>query len=184
MRLLVVFAVLATLVSKPALAQSARVSAMEQGIYTPEPPFENLKQSFYVRERERPLLEAITSASISIVLFLIDVTNATSTDSAFSIRFVLPQSQGLLRLPPIATFNRSMRYVALRLYCWNGEDKDRLELLIEWGDITTNARYTDSYIFVRREASWYFERHGSTTPSHWMQTERYFQRACPTISNE
>lgn len=39
---------------------------VEQGIYQPAQPFENIKQTFYVRERERSSLPLINAASTSI----------------------------------------------------------------------------------------------------------------------
>ncbi|MQA21574.1 hypothetical protein [Rugamonas rivuli] len=177
MKALVVFAALAIGFAPAGMAQTRRLPAIEQGIYHPEPPFENIKQSFYIRERERPLLNLITDASTSIALFLIDAHNALPGTSK-----LLAETSGGLRLPPMATVDRTMRFVGTGLYCWQSKDDDHLEFLIEWADITTNARYTDSYVFARRGPGWHFEKHGSIPPWHWTQTERYFQRACPSDS--
>ena len=160
-----------------------KIPAIEQGIYTPSTPFENTKQSFYVRERERPLLSVISDADTSIALFLHDVTQAVSAESILTIRSVLPSARKQLRLPPLATFNKSSHYVYSSLYCWKSANMDQLEFFIDWADIATNARYTDSYIFVRRGTSWYFKDHGSVAPRQWIQTERYFQRTCPSELN-
>lgn len=151
--------------------------AIEPGIYEAAAPFVDIKQSFYVRERERPLLADIAGASDAIVLFLIDMHNAGG--SAPRIRQVEDGARGALRLPPSATRPAPGRYVDTALYCWESDHPGQLKVVIEWGDIVTKARYTDSYVFVRRGTSWYFARHGSYAPWHWTQTERYFQRACP-----
>lgn len=165
-------------------AETKKVPAIEQGIYTSDTPFENTKQSFYVRERERSLLSTISDADTSIALFLHDVVSAVSAESIQTIRLVLPVARQQLRLPPLATFDKSTRYVYLSVYCWKSENRDQLEFLIDWGDITTNARYTDSYVFIRSGPSWYFKNHGSVAPRQWIQTERYFQRTCPSSLNE
>lgn len=180
----VVFVALTIFVSQANLAQAGKIPAIEQGIYRPAPPFENIKQSFYVRERERPLLDLTTDASTSLARFLIDAHNMSPSKPASAMPHVLAEAQGGLRLPPMATTGGNGRYVGLVVYCWKSKEKDHLEFLIEWGDITTNARYTDSYVFVRRGPSWYFEKHGSIPPWHWAQTERYFQRACPSVIDE
>jgi hypothetical protein len=177
MRTVVAIAILLAFISHPVLAESEKIPAIELGIYHPDIPFENIKQRFYVRERERPLLSAISDADTSIALFLIDVSNAISMESIKTIRSVLPSAREQLRLPPVMTFDKSHRYVGSSLYCWKSENKDQLEFFIDWGDIT-NARYTDSYIFVRQGTSWYFKNHGSIAPRHWRQTERYFQLTC------
>ena len=150
---------------------------IEQGIYHPTPPFVDLKQRIYVRERERPLLPSITNASNSIIPFLTDMRNPQRNTAG--IRHVLNGSQAVLRLPPPATFSTQHRFVPMTLYCWESVHEDQLKFLVEWADVTTMARYTDSYVFVRRGSSWYFEKHGSVAPWHWMQVERYFQRECP-----
>lgn len=173
MKIMMVIAMLAALTSYPTLAQTGNIPVIERDIYRPEPPFENTKKAFYVRESERPLLATITDASTSIAHFLLYIRDPS-----------LNKHTSTLRMPPTASHDQTQLYGASVLYCWKSEDKDHLEFLIDWGDITTNARYTDSYIFVRRGASWYFDRHGSTPPREWMQVERYFQRACPTTSNE
>lgn len=165
------------LLSIPAwAAPRAALPVIEQSIYQPAPPFVDLKQAIYVRERERPLLPRIAGASDAIVAFLIDMHD--SKKSPTSIRHVLPTSQSLLRMPPQATFGQG-RYVHAMLYCWTSDRDDQLAFLIEWADVTTKARYTDSYVFVRRDATWYFEKHGTIKPLRWTKTARYFQRACP-----
>jgi hypothetical protein len=68
----------ATLVWNASLANAAPTPVIEQSIYVPVPPFENIKQSLYVREQERPLLPLITDASTSIAGFLIDVHASSS----------------------------------------------------------------------------------------------------------
>ena len=152
--------------------------AIEQSIYRPAPPYVNLKQGMYVRERERPLLARITDASSAITEFLLDIHNAQG-DTVTGIRHVAREAQPVLRLPPFATAPIQGRFVFMTLYCWQSEHEDQLTFLVEWADITTGARYTDSYVFTRRNASWYFDRHGSVAPWSWTQTERYFQRQCP-----
>jgi hypothetical protein len=181
MKVRIAFAMLAALMLSACQTHTGRIPVGESGIYTPQAPFENIKQSFYVRERERPLLGTIDDASTSIALFLIDVTHASSEQLVSTIHRVLPEARDRLRLPPAAAFDPTLRYVGMRLYCWQSKETDRLEFLIEWADMS-NARYTDSYVFVRRGSAWYFDRHGSTPPWHWTQTERYFQRSCPSAS--
>jgi hypothetical protein len=175
MKIRFAFAILAICISSASLAQPARIPAIEQSIYRPEAPFENIKKSFYVRESERPLLDNIADASTSIARFLIATLDA-STDTIHSVR---AETQERLRLPPTSTSDGALRYVGMLVYCWTSSESDQLEFLIEWADITTNARYTDSYVFVLQEDKWLFDRHGSTPPWHWGQTERYFQRNCP-----
>lgn len=105
------------------------------------------------------------------------MSNANAVPDA-PIMSVLPAAIHSLRLPPLAG-PRERRFVPTSVYCWKSENQDHLEFLIEWGDITTKARYADSYIFILRGQEWYFERHGSVAPRSWVQTERYFQRMCP-----
>lgn len=149
---------------------------IEQGIYHPTPPLVDLKQRFYVRERERPLLPRITNASDFIVQFLLDINHPKMTTVA-DIRHVLDESRSILRLPPPASSGRR-RFVNMMLYCWESNNEDQLRFLVEWADVTTMARYTDSYVFVRRGSSWYFEKHGSVAPWYWTQVKPYFQREC------
>ena len=150
---------------------------IEQGIYHPTPPSVEIKQRIYVRERERPLLPRINDASDSIVQFLLDMHLPKKTAAA-DVRHVLDGSRSILRLPPPATLQG--RYVGMMVYCWESESEDQLKFLVEWADVTTMARYTDSYVFVQRGSSWYFEKHGGVTPWHWTKVEPYFQRNCPT----
>jgi hypothetical protein len=160
--------------SGPRLPQS-----IDQTIYNPAPPFVDLKQSIYVHERERPLLPLVADASNSLVLFLMDITNDVAVAN---IRQVMDKSRSLLRLPPHATFGDS-RFVDAMVYCWTSDNPEQLEFLVEWGDITTNARYTDSYVFIRHAGSWYFAKHGTVAPWRWTKTQRYFRRACPVPLN-
>lgn len=132
-----------------------------------------------MQERERPLLQIVTSASDSLIPFLIDMHNARPP--AANVRQVTDAARSSLRVPPEATGGRS-RFVDMMEYCWTSENDNQLEFLVEWADVTTNSRYTDSYVFVRRGGAWYFDKHGHVTPWRWMQTERYFQRACPSHS--
>jgi hypothetical protein len=159
-------------------AQPSRMPVIEQGIYHPVPPFVDLKQAIYVRERERWLLPRITEASDSIVLFLLDIDNPNGS-TAFNVRHVMDESRAILRLPPLATSPAKGRYVFLTLFCWSSENEDQLEFLAEWADPVTKHRYTDSYIFVRHGSSWDFQKHGSAARRYWTQTTRYFQRECP-----
>lgn len=154
------------------------VPAIEQDIYRPAAPFVDLKQSIYVRERERPVLSLVTDASTSIVRYLLEVFASTVQPDA-PMPHVPAEARGTMRLPPFVSTGGAGRYVASTLYCWTSDGENRLSFLIEWADITTNARYTDSYVFEQRGQTWYFAGHGSIRPWHWTQTERYFQRACP-----
>lgn len=173
-----VLAALAICVSLTSYANAGQIPSIEQSIYKPTPPLENIKQKFYVGERERPILDLITEASTPISRFLLELY-------ALPDGSVMPHAEARdkVRLPP-KSIHSSGRYVGAFLYCWKSTDRDHLEFLIEWGDITTNARYTDSYVFVRQGPSWHFEQHGSIPPWHWKQTERYFQRACPSTTSE
>lgn len=176
MKFLLAFATAALLSTPVWPAPPATLPIVEQSIYQPAPPFVDLKQAIYVRERERPLLRRITGASDAIVAFLIDLHDRKKTPA--DIRHVLPGSRSILRMPPQATSGQG-RFVDVLLYCWTSDRDDQLTFLIEWADVTTNARYTDSYVFVRQGTSWYFEKHGSVQPWRWTKTERYFQRSCP-----
>ncbi|WP_404531461.1 hypothetical protein [Massilia sp. TN1-12] len=159
-------------------AEAVTVPVIEQGIYRPAPPFVDLKQSIYVRERERPVLGMVTDASTSIVRYLLEVF-ASTLHAGAPMPHVLPEARAAMRLPPLVSTGGPGRYVAMTLYCWTSDPDTRLSFLIEWADITTNARYTDSYVFERRGGTWFFAGHGNIRPWHWTQTERYFQRACP-----
>lgn len=165
-----------------AVASSEPVPKIEQDIYRPAPPFENLKAAIYVRERERPLLPLIEDASTSIVGFLLDVF-AYGSGIRSDLPHVLPEARARLRLPPPATTpgagNTQRRFIHSSVYCWHSDNRDQLRFLIDWADVVTKARYTDSYVFVRRGTVWYFEKHDTITPRHWMQTRRYFQLGCP-----
>lgn len=151
---------------------------IEQGIYRPKPPFVDLKQQIYVRERERLLLPRITNASNSIIQFILDMYNP-KVKTVGDMWHVLTGSQAVLRLPPPATSSTQGRFVAMSLYCWESDNEDQLKFFVEWADIGTMARYTDSYVFVRRGSFWYFEKHGSVAPWHWTKAKGYFQRQCP-----
>lgn len=159
-------------------SSAAAPPAIEQSIYRPVPQDVELKKAIYVRERERPLLARITEASSAITEFLLDIHNAQG-DTVTGIRHVAREAQPALRLPPFATTPVRGRYVFMTVYCWQSEHEDQLTFLVEWADITTKARYTDSYIFTRRNGSWYFDKHGSVAPWSWTQTKRYFQPQCP-----
>lgn len=159
-------------------AQPSSIPVIEQGIYHPLPPFVDLKQSIYVRERERWLLPRITDASNAIVLFLLDIDNPNGS-TASNVRHVTDESRAILRLPPPATSPVKGRYVFLTLFCWSSDNKDQLGFFVEWGDPVTKLRYTDSYIFARQGSTWNFQKHGSAAPRYWTQTTRYFQRECP-----
>ena len=143
----VVFVALTIFVSQANLAQAGKIPAIEQGIYQSAPPFENIKQSFYVRERERPLLDLITDASTSLARFLIDSHNMSSAKPASAMPHVLADAQGGLRLPPMATTGGNGRYVGLVVYCWKSKEKDHLEFLIEWILQPTRATLTPTSLF-------------------------------------
>ena len=179
MKLHLSFAAAVIFLTQACTSNARTPPSIDQTIYRPAPPFVDLKQSIYVHERERPLLPLVTDASDSLIPFLIDMYNGVAVAD---IRQVMDKSRSLLRLPPHATFGHS-RFVNTKVYCWTSDNEKQLEFLIEWADITTNARYTDSYVFIRHAGSWYFEKHGSVAPWRWTQTERYFQRECPVPSN-
>jgi len=174
--LLATLAITISLLSLPACTSFATRPLIEQSIYRPTPPAVAIKQRFYVRERERPLLPLIDSASNAIVQFLLDVSHPFKGKVA-DIRPVLEEARPLLRLPPARSMGKG-RFVSMMVYCWESEGDDRLRFLVEWADLT-RARYTDSYVFVRRGSSWYFEKHGATRPWHWTQEQLWFQRECP-----
>jgi hypothetical protein len=169
---------LSTFLLQACAAQASKIPLIEQGIYHPAPPFVDLKQSIYVRERERWLLPRITDASDSIVRFLLDINNPNGS-SAFNVRHVMDESRKILRLPPLATSPLKGRYVFRTLFCWSSDNRDQLGFLVEWADPTTKLRYTDSYVFARHGSSWDFQKHGSAAPRYWTQTIRYVQRECP-----
>ncbi|VXC71260.1 hypothetical protein [Massilia sp. 9I] len=174
--LLTTLAIIIAILSLPACTSIAAYPVIEQSIYRPLPLAVAVKQRFYVRERERPLLPTIESASNAIVRFLLDVSHPFKGAVA-DVRPVLEESRPLLRLPPARSMGPG-RYVGMLVYCWESEGSDRLRFLVEWADVT-RARYTDSYVFVRRGSSWYFEKHGAIEPWHWTQTQLWFQRECP-----
>jgi len=171
MRVRLATSLLAICMTQACTTTRATVPAIEQGIYRPAPPLVDIKQAFYVRERERPLLPHITEASDAIAHFLIDMHNGTQPAAT--------EARSTLRLPPSATLPSAGRFVNATLYCWESDAANQLKFLVEWADVTTHARYTDSYVFVKRGTSWQAATHGSYAPWHWTQTERYFQRTCP-----
>lgn len=177
MKLHLTLAAIAIFLMQPYATNARTLPSIEQSIYQPTPPFVDLKQSIYVRESERRLLPLISSASDSIIPFLIDMHDSKKTVA--SIRQVIEQSRSMLRVPPQATFGQG-RFVDMMVYCWTSDNEDQLKFLIEWADLTTKARYTDSYVFIRHGGSWFFEKHGTVAPSRWTQTQRYFRRGCPT----
>lgn len=165
--------------SNIASASINNAPVIEQGIFKPAPPMESIKETFYVREVERPLLPQITAASNSIARFLIDTTTGPASrphDAKRELRETVTVDP---RPPPIASSDGKRRYVPSSVYCWKNDGKDHLKFLVEWGDITTSARYTDSYVFIRKGTTWSFEKHGNLPPYHWEQTAIYFQRPCP-----
>lgn len=177
-----VIAVCAALIWNTGQAAIEPIPKIERSIYKPAPPFENLKAVIYVRESERPLLPLIDDASTSIVRFLLDLF-AYGSGIRSDLPHVLPEARDRLRLPPLATTpdtaNMQRRFIQSAAYCWRSDNPDQLRFLIDWADMMTKARFTDSYVFVRRNAAWYFEKHDTVAPWHWVQTQRYFQLSCP-----
>jgi hypothetical protein len=141
---------IAIFLTQACTTNASKLPAIEQSIYHPVPPLVDLKQSIYVRERERPLLRNITNASEAIIRFLMDVRDAKG-------------------------------FVFMTLYCWKSDNEDQLKFLVEWADVTTKARYTDSYVFARRGSSWYFEKHGGVAPYSVFQRP-LANHACPLLT--
>jgi hypothetical protein len=152
-------------------------SETERNGFVAEEPFKFIKQGFLVKKNEKEIVEVIKNASTSIALFAKELMATKENSSRDSLKHVLPESREQLRLLPDAT-NGKDKYVYSSFYCWNLIDPDQLQVQIEWGDITTPQRYTDSYVFLRKGSEWYFSRHGDLIPFRYSLKGYEFKRPC------
>ena len=142
-----------------------------------EAPFKFIKDGFIVKDNEKKIVAEIKSASTSIALFAMELRTVTANSSKDSLKHVLPDSREQLRLLPEAS-NGTDRYVYSTFYCWKLIAPDQLQVQIEWDDITTPQRYTDSYVFLRKGSEWYFSRHGDLVPFRYSLKGYEFKRPC------
>jgi hypothetical protein len=150
-------------VSMTGMNNAEAQSETERNGFVAEKPFKFIKQAFLVKDNEKKIVAEIRSASTSIALFTMELMTAKANSPKDSLKHALPDSREQLRLLPEAS-NGKDRYVYSTFYCWKLIDPDQLQVQIEWADITTPQRYTDSYVFLRKGSEWYFSRHGDLTP--------------------
>jgi hypothetical protein len=152
-------------------------SETERNGFVAEKPFKFIKQAFLVKEDEKKIVEEIKNGSTSIALFAMELMAIKTNSPRDSLKHVLPESGEQLRLLPEAS-NGIDRYVYSSFYCWKLIDPNQLQVQIEWGDITTPQRYTDSYVFLRKGSQWYFSRHGDLIPFRYSLKGYEFKRPC------
>lgn len=153
-------------------------SIAERNGFLLQEPLMHIKRGFLVAADERVIVGEINDASTSIASFIQEIFELKLGRSRDSLKHVLPEARQTLRLPPVDSRGEPDRYVAMLFYCWKSIDSDRLQVRIEWSDVTTSNRYTDSYVFRKSGPAWYFEQHGDFQPIHWLPKQRYFTRAC------
>lgn len=149
------------------------------GGFIVSPPLAYVKQHFITAEHDRPVIHLVNSASTSIAVFANSVYDHLPNALLSNIKRVLPGSQQRLRLPPSNKFDSNRRYIYMAFYCWQAVGVDRLQFLIEWADLQTKDRYTDSYIFVKSRSEWYFESHGQIAPWRSPPMKPNQLRQCP-----
>ncbi|MBC3863052.1 hypothetical protein H8K32_13150 [Undibacterium jejuense] len=164
-------------VSMTAMNNAEAQSVSERNGFIAENPFIFIKRAFLVRDNEKEIVEEIESASTSIARFAMELMETKANSSKDSLKQVLPGSREQLRLLPEATNGRDL-YIYSVFYCWKLIDPDQLQVQIEWGDITTPQRYTDSYVFLRKGSEWYFSRHGDLIPFRYSLKGYEFKRPC------
>ena len=152
-------------------------SETERNGFVAEAPFKFIKDGFIVKDNEKKIVAEIRSASTSIALFAMELRTVTANSSKDSLKHVLPDSREQLRLLPEAS-NGTDRYVYSTFYCWKLIAPDQLQVQIEWDDITTPQRYTDSYVFLRKGSEWYFSRHGDLVPFRYSLKGYEFKHPC------
>jgi len=152
-------------------------SVSERNGFNAEAPFVFIKRAFLVQDNEKKMVEEIRSASTSIALFAMELMATTANSSKDSLKHALPDSREQLRLLPEASNGRD-RYIFSTFYCWKLIAPDQLQVQIEWADITTPQRYTDSYVFLRKGSEWYFSRHGDLIPFRYSLKGYEFKRPC------
>jgi hypothetical protein len=138
----------------------------------------SLKERFLIVDSERQLSSVINSASDSITWFIREIIDTPVSSRPDRMRYAFPEAVATLRLPPIASDGRG-RFIVSAIYCWKIEKKIKLEFLIEWADITTNRRYTDSYVMQRSGEKWLFAGHGTVKPWNSFQSGLRGLRKCP-----
>lgn len=152
-------------------------SVSERNGFVAEKPFKFIKEAFLVQDNEKKIVEEIKSASTSVALFTQELMATKANSSKDSLKHALPDSREQLRLLPEATNGRDL-YIYSVFYCWKLIDPDQLQVQIEWADITTPQRYTDSYVFLRKGSQWYFSRHGDLSPFRYSLKGYEFKRPC------
>ncbi|MFZ6754026.1 hypothetical protein ACO0KY_11715 [Undibacterium sp. Dicai25W] len=164
-------------VSMTAMNNAEAQSETQRNGFFAEEPFKFIKQGFLVKDNEKKIVAEIKSASTSIALFAMELRTVTANSSKDSLKHVLPDSREQLRLLPEAS-NGTDRYVYSTFYCWKLIAPDQLQVQIEWDDITTPQRYTDSYVFLRKGSEWYFSRHGDLVPFRYSLKGYEFKHPC------
>lgn len=152
-------------------------SETERNGFVAEEPLKYIKLAFAVKDTEKPIVGTIMDASNSIASFTKEVMASHANPSRSALTHVLPEARQQLRLPPEAS-NGTDRYVYSQFYCWKVIGKDQLQVQIEWADITTPQRYTDSYVFTKKGTAWYFSHHGNLAPFRYALAGYDFKRPC------
>lgn len=168
----IVFIVMLSHIS-PSIAQSTT----ERNGFIAQDPLRHIKLSFAVEDSEKDIIHTITDASTSIAFFAKEVLATHGTTSRESMTYVAKDKRDSLRLPPEAS-NGTDRYVYSNFYCWKLLNPTRLQVNIEWADITTPARYTDSYVFEKIGSKWIFVEHGDLEPFRYQLSGYQFKRPC------
>lgn len=156
---------------------AAPLSSTQRNGFIAEEPLKFIKQAFLVADHEKPIVGTIRDASTSIASFANEVMATHADPSRSALVHVLPAAKETLRLPPEAS-NGTDRYVFSRFYCWKLADPSQLQLQIEWADVTTPQRYTDSYVFVKSGTRWYFSHHGDLAPFRYRLVGYDFNLPC------
>jgi hypothetical protein len=153
-------------------------SITEKNGFIAQHPLLHIKLGFAVEDSEKNIVEVIKDASTSIAFFSKEIAGTHGTDSKKSITYIVPEARDALRLPPEAT-NGTDRYVAMNFYCWKLLNPTKLQVNIEWADITTPRRYTDSYVFEKAGDKWLLLEHGNMEPFRYELVGYQFKRPCP-----
>jgi hypothetical protein len=163
------------------------LSETERNGFIAKEPLKYIKLAFSVKQDESNIVGVIDDASTSIASFTKEVAELQSEYlhrnfpsnkySRDELKYVLPEARNTLRLPPKASTGQD-GYVYSNFFCWKLLAPGVLQTNIEWGDITTPKRFTDSYIFKKIGSKWYFERHGDMMPFTYDAVGYFTVRPC------
>lgn len=152
-------------------------STTERNGFIAQEPLQYIKLAFAVEDSEIDIVNTIKDASTSIAFFTKEVLGTHGTTSKNSLTYVAPNKRDSLRLPPEAS-NGTDRYVYSNFYCWKLLNPAKLQVNIEWADITTPAHYIDSYVFEKAGGIWVFTGHGDLEPFRYQLSGYKFKRPC------